>query len=67
MTQRVVVIPYRRFGTPYLSHVQGSGGEKLLRTREYEPLHAHRAMVKVWPYLTLRKNFGGDQNMEYLH
>ena len=24
ITQRVVVIPYRRFGTTYLSHLQGS-------------------------------------------
>jgi hypothetical protein len=24
ITQRVVVIPYRRFGTTYLSHIQGS-------------------------------------------
>jgi len=47
ITQRVVVIPYRRFGTTYLSHFQG--------TLKMEPIGCPETSVRNFHY-SLRNN-----------
>jgi len=49
ITQRVVLIPCRRFRTKYRSHIQGSSSPR------WDPIVCHETSVMTYPY-TLRIN-----------
>jgi len=52
MKQQVVVIPYRRFGTTYRSHLEGSGiVGKDSRPLKLEPMGFPETSVRNYHYL----------------